>query len=192
MDLSVPTDPKVVGELKVDGVSNYIHMLDENHLLTVGRGDSWNSMRITIFDVTNPALPTEKHRLDIPNQTSQAQWDHKAFSFMKETGTLALPVSGHSIANATEGDWWNYYRSAVMVFRVSKDAGITSLGELAVNDLYQGTNYGWYWWHQRAYVTRAVIADNFVYAISQFGVRSADINALNKPLATSLFISSKP
>jgi uncharacterized secreted protein with C-terminal beta-propeller domain len=191
LDLSVPTDPKVVGELKVDGVSNYIHMLDANHLLTVGRGDSWNSMRITIFDVTNPAAPTEKHKLDIPNQTTQAQWDHKAFSFVAETGTLALPVSGYSNANVTEGNWWNSYRSAVMVFKVSTETGIKSLGELAVNDMYQGMNFGWYWWYQRAYVTRAVIADNFVYAISQFGVRSADINALDKPLATGLFISSK-
>ena len=148
LDLSVPTDPRVVGELKVDGVSNYIHMLDDNHLLTVGRGDGWNSMRITIFDVTNSAAPTEKHKLDIPNQTSQAQWDHKAFSFVSETGTLALPVSGYSNADASGANWWSSYRSAVMVFKVSAATGITSVGELAVNDIYQGTNYGWYWWYR--------------------------------------------
>ncbi len=192
LDLSVPTAPKVVGELKVDGVSNYIHMLDDNHLLTVGRGESRNSMRITIFDVTNPATPMEKHKLDLPGQTTQAQWDHKAFSFVRETGTLALPVAGYSNSNATGANWWSSYRSAVMVFKISAANGITNVGELSVNDIYQGTNYGWNWWRQRAYVSRAIIADNFVYAVSQFGVRSANIDALNKPLATSLFMAPKP
>jgi uncharacterized secreted protein with C-terminal beta-propeller domain len=192
LDLSVPTDPRVVGELKVDGVSNYIHMLDENHLLTVGRGEGWNTMRITIFDVTNPATPTEKHRLDLPGQSTQAQWDHKAFTFVRETGTLALPVAGYSNGFDNSTGWWNSYRSAVMVFKISADAGIKTLGELAVNDIYQGKNYGWSWWYQRAYVNRAIIADNFVYAVSQFGIRSADIGALEKPLSTGLFMNAAP
>ncbi|MCH8852145.1 MAG: beta-propeller domain-containing protein, partial [Planctomycetes bacterium] len=37
LDLSNPADPRVAGELKITGFSEYIHPLDEDHLLTLGR-----------------------------------------------------------------------------------------------------------------------------------------------------------
>jgi inhibitor of cysteine peptidase len=37
LDLSQPEKPRLVGELKVPGYSEYIHPLDEDHLLTIGK-----------------------------------------------------------------------------------------------------------------------------------------------------------
>ncbi len=37
VDLSDPRNPVLAGELEVPGYSEYIHMIDENHLLTIGK-----------------------------------------------------------------------------------------------------------------------------------------------------------
>lgn len=36
IDLSIPTSPKVLGELKIPGYSTYLHPYDENHLIGIG------------------------------------------------------------------------------------------------------------------------------------------------------------
>ena len=38
LDLSDPTNPQVTGELKIPGFSDYLQLIDENHLLAIGRG----------------------------------------------------------------------------------------------------------------------------------------------------------
>ncbi|MBI3072891.1 MAG: beta-propeller domain-containing protein, partial [Deltaproteobacteria bacterium] len=35
-DLARPTEPRILGELKIPGFSTYMHMMDEKHLLTIG------------------------------------------------------------------------------------------------------------------------------------------------------------
>ncbi len=37
IDLKTPAEPKVLGELKIPGFSNYLHPYDENHLIGIGR-----------------------------------------------------------------------------------------------------------------------------------------------------------
>ena len=37
MDLSVPQSPAVLGQLKIPGYSQYLHVIDENHLIGIGR-----------------------------------------------------------------------------------------------------------------------------------------------------------
>src|SRR5690606_333688 len=61
VDLSDPADPKVIGELKVPGVSTYIHPVFDDHLLTIGYGGDDNGLdwttQISLFDVTDFADP---------------------------------------------------------------------------------------------------------------------------------------
>ena len=59
LDLADPTDPRVVGELKVPGFSTFIVPMDENHLLTVGQYipppgqfGPWG-VQLSIFDVSD-------------------------------------------------------------------------------------------------------------------------------------------
>ncbi len=37
IDLSQPTDPKVLGSLQIPGYSDYLHPYDETHLIGVGK-----------------------------------------------------------------------------------------------------------------------------------------------------------
>ena len=50
--------------------------------------------------------------------------------------------------------------------------------------VYQYSNWTYYW---EPYVRRSVMADDFVYAISDSGIRVANIANLSAPLASTRF-----
>ena len=37
IDLSNPKNPKVLGKLKIPGYSDYLHPIDENHIIGIGK-----------------------------------------------------------------------------------------------------------------------------------------------------------
>ena len=73
IDLSQPTNPTVLGELKIPGYSDYLHPYDETHLIGVGKeavdsnqGDfAWyQGLKLSLFDVSNvnnPGATLELH-----------------------------------------------------------------------------------------------------------------------------------
>lgn len=72
IDLSDPTKPTVLGELKIPGYSKYLHPYDETHLIGIGEdtkvvnygyGDqvTTDGMKISLFDVTDPNNPKEMY-----------------------------------------------------------------------------------------------------------------------------------
>lgn len=102
LDLSDPTNPRVVGELEVPGFSTFLTPMDENHLLAVGQyvpppgtTGSWG-VQVSIFDVTDFANPTRSANVilgDVGGAYSEAVWDPKAFTYFAEGGMVALPLS---------------------------------------------------------------------------------------------------
>ncbi|MDI6805638.1 MAG: beta-propeller domain-containing protein [Candidatus Bathyarchaeia archaeon] len=104
IDLSDPYSPEVLGELKITGYSDYLHLYDENHVIGVGKetipagtGDfSWyQGVKISLFDVTDVSEPKELAKYEIGNRgtDSPVLRDHKAFLFDKEKNLLVIPVS---------------------------------------------------------------------------------------------------
>ncbi|MBL8957258.1 MAG: beta-propeller domain-containing protein [Myxococcaceae bacterium] len=196
LDLCDPTNPQVVGELKVPGFSSYIHPLDEGHLLTIGTYvpedmQNWQGRRIqlSIFDVTNKAKPTLAHTTTLGDSSSysEAQHNHKAFNYFAAKKLLAVPFSDYGWGQDSNGDYWSSFTSDLRVFGVDTQTGFTHKGAVAMKDLFRVHNYyGWsYYWQPS--VRRSVMADDFVYAISDAGIRVANINALGTPVATVAF-----
>jgi len=117
IDLSDPTNPTILGELEIPGVSTYIHPVDENTLLTIGIGGGedglgldWSVTQISLFDVSDPTNPTLADTLPIsPAYTdencenvrscgwswswSEATYEHKAFTYWAPDNLLAVPLS---------------------------------------------------------------------------------------------------
>jgi hypothetical protein len=96
IDLSDPANPLEAGELKIPGYSAYLHPVGEGLLLGVGQ-DATETGRTTgtqlsLFDVSNPADPQRISTLPIGGY-SEVEWDHKAFLFWPQDGTIVLPVS---------------------------------------------------------------------------------------------------
>jgi hypothetical protein len=129
LDLSDPFRPRVVGELKINGFSSYIHPMGNDLLLTIGQ-DATDEGRVTglhlqVFDVSNPAKPTRKfHEKVTPSgqwSSSAAQYDHHAFLYDPVTSTLAFPMSASG-----DGNWFN----GLAVYSVDKQRGFKAKGYL--------------------------------------------------------------
>ncbi|MGQ9825968.1 MAG: beta-propeller domain-containing protein, partial [Desulfotomaculales bacterium] len=119
IDLKDPRQPKMLGELKIPGYSAYLHPVDENHLLGIGREVAdgirplpqpapaearaliWppppvdQGIKIALFDVSDPEKPVEEAKYVIPgaNAWSPALSDHKAVLFSRPGGLLVIPVT---------------------------------------------------------------------------------------------------
>lgn len=96
IDLSVPTAPRVAGELKIPGYSAYLHPVGEGLLLGVGQSatddGAVTGTQLSLFDVSNPANPQQIAVLPIGGR-SDVEWDHHAFLYWPEDGTIVVPTS---------------------------------------------------------------------------------------------------
>jgi uncharacterized secreted protein with C-terminal beta-propeller domain len=125
IDLSSDT-PKILGELKIPGFSNYLHPYDEDHVIGVGRDTKevgsgrvqQLGVKIALFDVSNVSDPKVVDDFVIGDSSthSEALNDHKAFFFDKKKDILSIPISsdlksleGVSGAKMIAPDWnrWN-------------------------------------------------------------------------------------
>lgn len=174
-DLSDPTAPEIVGELEVPGYSSYIHPLGDDHLLTVGRmttdhGDwvEMGGLKLSIYDVSDFANPTlvQDHVMD--EAYSEAEYNHKAFTYFDPAGALAVPIGSY---------WWNadgeMPPNGLGVFLVDVSAGFTSLGAISHSDLVpepEDTGYDCYGYMPE--VRRSVFIGDRVYSISDVGVKA--------------------
>jgi uncharacterized secreted protein with C-terminal beta-propeller domain len=192
-DLSDPARPRKVGELKVPGFSTYIHPLGDGHLLTIGvhmaeNGD-WRSrsLKLSLFDVTDLANPREAFTQQVGSLHgwSEALHEHKAFNYFPAKGLLAIPFTDWS--SSPSGDYWSNFVSELRVFRVDPATGFTPVGAVSMTDVYQTVNYMQWSWSYSPSVRRSVMADDYVYAISDAGVRVSHVSHLAQPLATTRF-----
>ena len=90
IDLSTPTAPAVVGEIKLPGFSSYLHPVGDG--LVVGFGpDGEGMVAAKLFDVSNPAAPRVAASVALGPE-SPIVWDHHAFLGLGE-GRFAVPAS---------------------------------------------------------------------------------------------------
>jgi hypothetical protein len=100
IDLSQPTNPRIVGELKISGYSAYLHPIGDGLLLGVGQEATEDGrvtgVQVTIFDVRNPAQPKALARTLLGQGSSNAEFDHHAFLYWAATKLAVLPLSTYS------------------------------------------------------------------------------------------------
>jgi hypothetical protein len=179
VDLSAPATPKVLAALKIPGFSEYMHPLDENHLLTIGRNADANGrqqgLQLRIFDVTNGASPVIAKEFTYTGDeygSSEAEYDHKAFTFFEDKGLLAFPY--YSYGSGTNGGM----RSSLELFKVDLASGFTKLGSIDHTALLQSTPQGYCSGYYRPSVRRGVFLESFVYSVSYGGIVARDTNDL--------------
>lgn len=103
LDLSDPTNPQLLGELKVPDFSTFLVPMDANHLLAVGQHVPEEGtfgpggVQLSIFDVTNPAAPALMDKVIIGDDGdgaySEALYNPKALTYFASRGLVALPIS---------------------------------------------------------------------------------------------------
>ncbi|MEE8397866.1 MAG: beta-propeller domain-containing protein [Desulfobacterales bacterium] len=182
LDLSDPTDPRVAGELKVPGYSDYIHPLGENHLLTIGKdtvvqgGTAWyQGVQLSIFDISDFADPTLLHVEKIGARGTESISTHKAFTFWAQYGLLAIPIDLHEYVDTPTNPWesGSHTFNGLYVYRITTGDGFEYLGRI---DTSESTIRYPDW-------TRGVFIDDSVYAVKRDAVRSADIDDIENTVS---------
>lgn len=156
-DLRDPTAPVITGELEVPGYSSYLQVIDENHLLAIGRSTDTQAVKVALYDISDPANPTEVDEDILPRWTwSVAEWDAKAVGWFASQQTLAIPTSGYDY----ESGWHN----ELMVFRIDVSASGESAIELTGSVADDG------------YIVRSAYIEDVLYTISSNSVIASDVN----------------
>lgn len=180
IDLSVPDAPKVLGELKIPGFSNYLHPYDENHLLGFGQdteetdtGVVTKGMKMALFDVTDVEKPTEMHRLTIGDQGtySPLMYDHKALLFDKKRGLIGFPIS--ETAQKPGEDWPTEVFQGAHLYTISLTDGFTK--QAAITHQENGQIYDW-----SRYIQRLLTIGDQLYTLSETRVQANDLAAYNQ------------
>lgn len=139
LDLSDPINPRIVGELKIPGFSNYLHPVGDDYILAIGRDADmntgrWGGLQIALFDVSDLENPTQLHKHVVEGwSSSEASYDHKAFRYLNSQQALILPLNYRKYL---EG-WDNYEAfDGFKIFKISKEDGIIPKGSISHSNEY--------------------------------------------------------
>ena len=148
IDLSTDT-PKILGELKIPGFSNYLHPYDEEHVIGVGRDTKETEngrvqqlgVKIALFNVANVNNPKVVDDIVVGDSSTQSEalYNHKAFFFDKSREVLSIPISGDvkSLENASSVKMFapDYNRwSGFYVFDLDASSGFELKGTITHSD----------------------------------------------------------
>jgi len=178
IDLSKPTNPEVLGELKIPGYYTYLHPYDETHIIGIGRDGE--KVKISLFDVSDLENPIELSRYEIENDDedwywaqSSALYEHKAFLFDKEKNLLVVPVG-------------NYSKESAYVFDISVDSGIELKGTITHDlEIEPEEEYGQWgdYYYTGGYensIKRILYIEDVLYTVSDNMVKMNDLETLEE------------
>ncbi|MBT2569303.1 beta-propeller domain-containing protein [Planococcus sp. ISL-110] len=140
IDVSEPSSPQVLGELKIPGFSNYLHPLDDDHLIGFGYDTKLlpvkngeprvvtGGMKISLFDVSDFSDPVEKDTEIIggPGTYSTLQYDHKALFTHKEKNLFGFPAA---LYEESTGDYVEFEGEGALIYTITPD-GISQAASL--------------------------------------------------------------
>ena len=204
IDLKEPAAPKVLGQLKIPGYSDYLHPYDENHLIGIGKdavpsdqGDfSWyQGVKLSLFDVSDVSKPKEVAKAVIGDRgtDSQVLRDPKALLFSASKNLLVLPILLAEIDRSkypggvppyTQGE---YTYQGAYVFKLTIQKGFELRGRITHLDDRTDLLKSGYYFDSPLTVKRASYIGDYLYTISDAKVKAnvlanlAEIGAVKLP-----------
>jgi uncharacterized secreted protein with C-terminal beta-propeller domain len=175
IDLSDPSNPRVLGYLKIPGVSDYLHPYDETHVIGVGRDATEQGrikgMKLSLFDVSDVENPKEvsKYYIGESGTDSDALRDHKAFLFSKSKNLLVIPV------RVSEGGKWDAWQGAY-IFNIDLSSGFTLKGKVTHANETVGEKEYYYDYYSQ--VRRSLYIDDVLYTVSSRMIKMNELGSL--------------
>lgn len=189
IDLKDPTNPIVLGELKIPGYSSYLHPYDENHIIGFGEKTKVNEyggvvtdgMKMALFDVTDPTNPKEMYSVDIGDRWTYSEIldNHKALLFSKEKNIIAFPV----YIREETSDYRTLYKfQGAIIYGLDLENGFNLRGMIT----HKEDPEGYYTYDYDKNVERIIyIKDNF-YTLSQGLVKETNMETMQEKSSLEL------
>ncbi len=191
IDLTNETQPRIAGELEIPGYSSYLHAVNENLLLGIGKETiaseqgtfSWfQGLKLSLFNVADISNPQEIKVLNIGKRGTNSPIlnNSRALTYLHgkagKPDRFTLPVQFHEGTQRPEAwaqhDWQH---NGLYLFEIdeSTTANLTHTGTM-ISQQADANNQ----WGDSIYDDRAVIQGNAVHYIHKKGVLSADWDAV--------------
>lgn len=176
IDLKEPTNPKVLGYLKIPGYSSYLHPFDEKHIIGIGMdtvetdGRVINGgVKISMFDVTDFSNPIELDKMIIGGRGSYTDisHDHKSLLFSKGKNILSFPIYA---ANYDKNTYKHSFETqAAFVFSIGEDYKFNLRGN--ISHLNGEDDY-------MDHIRRIIYINDNLYTISDNTIKISDFDTL--------------
>ncbi|MEH7125896.1 beta-propeller domain-containing protein [Bacillus sp. JJ1503] len=189
-----PKNPKILGELKIPGFSNYLHPFDENHLIgfgydtkVSGKGPGnqpiilTDGVKISLFDVSDMSNPKEKFTEIIGGRGtySPLNHDHKALLFDKKKNLFAFPITVHQNKPNSEYESTFEFQGG-FVYNIDLRTGF----HLQTKLTHQDPQAPYEEWENQ--INRIIYIGNSLYALSPTKISSYDLNSYHQQGELSL------
>ena len=195
IDLSDPTNPNILGKLKIPGYSDYLHPIDETHLLGIGKDvneledaekvhsqgavyyTAVKGIKMAIFDVSDVENPIElaKYTIGDRGTESEALYNHKAILFDKEKELLIFPITiVENNGNAT--DYYGQEQSfqGAVVMNVSLTDGFSERGKITHVSSEEELKRGYYY-DSTSIIRRSLFMDDVLYTFSDKMIKANNL-----------------
>ncbi|WP_170289720.1 beta-propeller domain-containing protein [Cytobacillus depressus] len=190
-----PKNPQVLGELKIPGFSNYLHPIDDNHLLGFGYDTKvlsgkgagnqpiilTDGVKLSIFDVTDMKNPQEKFTEIIGGRGtySPLNYDHKAMLFDKKNHLFAFPISVYQ--NSKKSEFESIYEfQGAYVYNIDLQSGFSLKAKIT----HQDPKAPYEEWENN--IQRLMYIGDSLYATSPEKISSYERHSLKKEGELSL------
>ncbi|MEX1029886.1 MAG: beta-propeller domain-containing protein [Paenibacillaceae bacterium] len=199
IDVADPTNPSILGALKIPGYSDYLHPYDETHIIGFGKdtieqsnkdehGNIINTtayylgMKIAMFDVTDVTKPKELHTLKIGDRGTNSELlnNHKALLFAKAKNLMAFPVELYEVkANHTSPlEYGQFSYQGAYVYNIDVVKGFTLKGRITHITDEQLSKAGNNWYDSNKNVRRILYMDDTLYTLSNSMIRAHNLSDL--------------
>ena len=175
VDLSDPANPKILGQLKIPGFSNYLHAYEDGLLLGLGEEIDANSsdflgLKLSMFDVSDPSNVSEQDKYIIEDSYfTEAQYNHKALMIDPEKNIFGFLYGS---INETNYDYTFYY----VTYTYDKAKGFIETARYEIND---GSEY-------ETDAVRGIYIGDYLYIATNKSITSYEIGSTN-PISQVFF-----
>ena len=142
VNLSDPTNPQVMSELKIPGFSRYLHPYSDTLLFGLGQNadeeTGWTeNMKLSMFNVSDPYNVFEQDKLTLDISYSTALYNHKAILVAPEKSLIGFPSE-----------------NGYLLYGYTEDGGFALIDEVKIDD---------FWWNGDS---RGLYAGEYFYIVT--------------------------
>lgn len=171
LDLSNPGTPKVVGELKIPGFSNYLHPIGKDTLLGIGQSidektGRQDGIKLSIFDVSDSTKPREISNLILGSSGSYAEVlnNHKALMLNPDDDMIGFTAQLSSLT----GEYQKGYFDGAVILQVKDNGDMKVLKQISSDGIYG------------SYVNRVIYIGDILYYVQDDLIRSFNMNTFQE------------
>lgn len=173
IDLSNPLDPYIMGSVELPGFSNYLHPINENILLGIGKNTQENQfgftrqegVKLVMFDLSDPSSPvvSKDFVFGKPGSSTEILNNHKAFSILQTEENhyrFVIPMSIYETLVAEYENWTSYdwdYNGLFLFDLDTESKELTNSGVVVSRSKEDSDPYYGYYTNQRGIMDKNVV-----------------------------------